>query len=270
MKMQNGLIIRPLLNVKKQDLINYLKKEGIKFRLDSSNFDTKFKRNHLRHIAIPDLKKKWKNLEKDLLILSVFAQKRIVIIEKQAKKWIQKYVKNYEFKRLAFLSLSDDIQSEVLFLLAGRQDVYSTSIKKVKDLIQKGRTGKQKKIRQLTFRIQYDKINFNEISEGGIRPPQAGRLEGSQIRWGNWKLKYKGSDILYVRAWQAGDRFQPAGMKGTKKLQDFFVDQKIPKSNRHKIPIIVDKNNQILSIGNLRFDSRALKMNLKQKLVIEK
>ena len=267
MKLRNDKIIRPLLIIRKQELIDYLKKEKIGYQIDKSNFNTQFRRNFLRHEVIPKLRKKDKNFEDKLLQLSESAQKRLVVIEKQAKQWIMKAVKNQQFNRLSFLALSDDVKSEVLFLLAGRQNIYSQPIQKIKDLIRKGATGKQKQIGPLTFETRYDKVVFyKEV----VPVEKLGRikLKVQEIRWGNWKLQHKGSDILYVRAWQKGDRFKPAGMKGTKKLQDFFVDQKIPKSERHQIPIVVDENDKILSVGNFRFDRKALKRNLKKKLII--
>ena len=44
---------------------------------------------------------------------------------------------------------------------------------------------------------------------------------------------------LYLRAWRAGDRFRPLGLRGRKKLQDFFVDAKIPREARGRVPLLV-------------------------------
>ena len=44
---------------------------------------------------------------------------------------------------------------------------------------------------------------------------------------------------LCVRPWQAGDRFQPLGMAGSKKLQDFFVDARVPREWRDRVPLLV-------------------------------
>ena len=46
---------------------------------------------------------------------------------------------------------------------------------------------------------------------------------------GNW---------MQVRSRQTGDRFQPLGMNGTKKLQDFFTDEKVPKARRDRVPLL--------------------------------
>ena len=44
---------------------------------------------------------------------------------------------------------------------------------------------------------------------------------------------------LHLRAWRAGDRFRPLGLRGQKKLQDFFVDAKIPREERERVPLLV-------------------------------
>jgi len=44
---------------------------------------------------------------------------------------------------------------------------------------------------------------------------------------------------LEVRAWQAGDRMRPAGLGGTKSLQDLFTDRKVPRARRHALPVVV-------------------------------
>ena len=267
MKIQNGSIIRPLLGVKKKDLIAYLKKEKIDFRADSSNSDMRFRRNLFRHKVIPELKKKHKDLEKSLLKMSESANERIQEIEKRTKDWMQKNIISFEFERLAFLELPDSIQSEILFQLTGYQDVYRKSIDKIKLLIQKGMTGKQKQIGPVTFRTQYDRIIFYKGFKK-TEPLKRVQLQVREIRWGNWKIKHVGDQRLFVRTWQKGDRFCPSGMKGSKKLQDFFVDRKIPKSERHQIPIIVDEENRIMGVANFRVAKSAV--HLKQCLRINK
>ncbi|MBU1018208.1 tRNA lysidine(34) synthetase TilS [Patescibacteria group bacterium] len=267
MKNQNGLIIRPLLGVKKKDLEAYLKKEKIDFRTDSSNFDRRFRRNLFRHQIIPELKKKHKDLDRQLLQMSAVAQKRLQEIEKQSADWIRTNVMDSEFGRLEFLKLSDVLQAEILFQLIGYRDVYRQSLEKIKALIKKGVTGKQKQIGPVTFYTQYDRVSFYK---GFKAPENPGRVKLTvrEVRWGKWVLKHKGKETLFVRAWQKGDRFKPAGMGGSKKLQDFFVDQKIPKSERHQLPIIVDGKDRILSIANFRVAENAT--HLKQCLRINK
>jgi tRNA(Ile)-lysidine synthase len=58
------------------------------------------------------------------------------------------------------------------------------------------------------------------------------------------------SEPLSVRAWQAGDRFSPYGMKGkSKKLQDFFTDRKVARHERGKVPLLVAPEGILWVVG---------------------
>ncbi|MCI0428745.1 MAG: tRNA lysidine(34) synthetase TilS [Nitrospiraceae bacterium] len=64
------------------------------------------------------------------------------------------------------------------------------------------------------------------------------------------------SEPLSVRAWEAGDRFSPYGMKGkSKKLQDFFTDRKVVRYERGKVPLLVAPEG-ILWVVGMRQDER--------------
>ncbi len=64
------------------------------------------------------------------------------------------------------------------------------------------------------------------------------------------------SEPLLVRAWQAGDRFFPHGMKGkSKKLQDFFTDKKVARRERGTVPLLVAPEG-ILWVVGMRQDER--------------
>jgi tRNA(Ile)-lysidine synthase len=47
------------------------------------------------------------------------------------------------------------------------------------------------------------------------------------------------SGTLSLRGWRPGDRFRPLGLRGQKKLQDFFVDAKVPRRQRARIPLLL-------------------------------
>lgn len=61
---------------------------------------------------------------------------------------------------------------------------------------------------------------------------------------------------LVTRSFQAGDRFHPLGAPGSKKVGDFFTDQKIPLAQRKRIPILTDQEG-IIAILGMRQDQRA-------------
>ncbi len=54
---------------------------------------------------------------------------------------------------------------------------------------------------------------------------------------------------LAVRYGRPGDRFRPLGLKGRKKLQDFFVDRKVPREARRRVPLVVDDADRIVWVA---------------------
>jgi tRNA(Ile)-lysidine synthase len=53
---------------------------------------------------------------------------------------------------------------------------------------------------------------------------------------------------LTVRAWRPGDVFRPLGLAGKKKVQDYFVDAKVPRWRRGRIPLVVDARGEVIWI----------------------
>jgi tRNA(Ile)-lysidine synthase len=58
-----------------------------------------------------------------------------------------------------------------------------------------------------------------------------------------------------VRAWREGDRMRPAGLGGTKSLQDLFTDRKVPRALRRTLPI-VEAEGQIVWVAGVAVDER--------------
>ena len=80
-----------------------------------------------------------------------------------------------------------------------------------------------------------------------------GRAPSQELAWFDAD---RFSEPLLVRAWQAGDRFFPVGMKGeSKKLQDFFTDKKVDRHERGKVPLLVAPEGILWVIG-VRQDER--------------
>ena len=61
---------------------------------------------------------------------------------------------------------------------------------------------------------------------------------------------------LGVRSRRPGDRFSPPGLGGRKKLQDFFVDRKVPRARRDLVPIVVDREDRIVWVAGHEIDDR--------------
>lgn len=78
------------------------------------------------------------------------------------------------------------------------------------------------------------------------------RSAGPERAYVDWKQVVP---PLEVRSWRSGDRFRPLGLKGSKKVQDLFVDAKVPRESREQVPIVTDQQG-ILWVSGFRIDER--------------
>ena len=255
MEYQNGKIIRPLLGIKRQEILDYAEEQKMEYRTDSSNGDLSYDRNFWRHMVIPYLKNHMSGLGERIMKISETAKKCLVLISKKAEVWTNKHIAENRFSREVFNKTDADIKSEIFIRLLGAKDLYADIVGKLVDFIQTAQSGRKMTVKNLTFFTEHDYIFISGQEEKTELPKT--KITVSGIKWGQWKIKSKSGKTLFARQWKPGDRFIPSGMKGSKKLQDFFTDKKIPLHERGQIPVIVDENDVIISVGNLRFAQSA-------------
>ena len=178
-KREDG-VVRPLLTVWREETEGYCRAEGLDFRVDPSNRDTK--RGLIRDEILPRLRALHPAAEQNLLRFA--AERRAPFDE----------------------LLSSTAGSKRLDLGGG-----------------------------LTAVREYDRV---WLERGPVS------LEG-EVRWGPWRIE---SDLpgLKVRAWRAGDRL--AGRK--KKIQDVFVDAKVPRSEREAWPLVV-RGDEVVAVPGI-------------------
>jgi len=95
---------------------------------------------------------------------------------------------------------------------------------------------------------EYGTLRFTRVGEAAV--PDAVRLTvPGRARFGDWEVEARvggagdvtvrdlGSELT-VRAWREGDRMRPAGLGGSKSLQDLFTDRKVPRALRHTLPVV--------------------------------
>jgi tRNA(Ile)-lysidine synthase len=91
-----------------------------------------------------------------------------------------------------------------------------------------------------------------------VGPPagRAGAETPPADPWQAWLDADVTGEDLQVRSWRPGDRFRPLGLAGEKKLQDFFVDARIPRAQRDAVPLVCGKPGIVWVVGH-RIDGRA-------------
>ena len=95
-----------------------------------------------------------------------------------------------------------------------------------------------------------------ELTAVGLPAGQAGAETSSADPWQAWLDADVTGEDLRVRSWRPGDRFRPLGLAGEKKLQDFFVDARIPRAQRDAVPLVCGEPGIVWVVGH-RIDGRA-------------
>jgi len=252
---KRGNLERPLLNISKKEILHFLTIHQIPYRIDATNKDQTFKRNHVRHTLIPKL------LEENPHLLETFKTQRNAAIKAYKKlkeetiDWLKEYnfSQSHQFPTITFKKLST--KKRHFFLQYIYQEIHGSTqnltrkwIVAIDELIKKNITGKQHHFGEnCLVKIEYGNVYFNSTKSSKSNPPQLVTLVFNAKRIPN--------GLIQTREWTPGDRFQPSGMKGTKKVQDFFTDNKTPRLDRSKIPILTTQDNQIIAVGT-RLDER--------------
>ncbi|MCX7725995.1 MAG: tRNA lysidine(34) synthetase TilS [Chitinispirillaceae bacterium] len=134
-QVRDGYIIRPILTIRKDELREWLKKEKIEYKEDSSNADLHFMRNKVRHIILPTLESCWSGAVIHLAQLANEAQTYWNSIEKGIKEWIDRNV--IEISELSFWVRKEGLIEEEITLEALRQIFVSKGITPTRYHLQK-------------------------------------------------------------------------------------------------------------------------------------
>ena len=250
MRATNGHLFRPLLDAPRAEILTYLTDNKIPHREDPTNQNTEYLRNWVRLELIPELLKKNPNLLTEFQQNRQKALQKYDELKKRATKWWAAHGTSdrTEIPVTEFTKEDPKFQS---FLLAhlyeqtygSTQNLSRKNIQEVLTLITRNITGKQKQFGpKITVRTEYGQVKFG---------PRSNLKTLSKIDPKTLPIAFDRlpQGILNQRTWQPGDRFQPSGMKGTKKLQNYFVDTKIPRTERQQIPIFTTKDDQIVAVG---------------------
>lgn len=264
MRCQSDRLIRPLLDVRRKDIEEYTKENNLDYRTDKSNFDLNYERSYWRNFVIPEMEKN--DLVAEIKSISSNAEKILNLVSKKAVRWISINFLENKFDKEQFNILSDEVKSEVLIQILGANDLYEKSINRLIDFINDGMSGRGVKVKDMTFSIEHNNVLVHQYENADIILPKT-KITANGISWGKWSIKVKDDKTFYARQWKAGDKFQPSGMIGSKKLQDFFVDEKIPLHQRKQIPIIVDEKDDIICVGGIRFSETGNR--LRNNLIIK-
>jgi len=271
---QNYSIIRPFLEYTKDDLINYNTKHNIKYYIDKTNENTKYTRNRFRKLILPILKNENPNIHKQFNKYSKTLLEYNDYINSQIDKLLPTIWKNNHLDIIEFNKQELFIKKNILYKILN--NLYNnisniTKEKNINDLLNIINNPKPNLEINLPNNIiakkTYNKITFTkEINtnqnykikinnEAIIIDNMIIKKINNTTENGNNICKLNSQNIelpLYIRNKQDGDYIFQLGLNGRKKVKEIFIENKIPKNLRNKYPILVDNNDQILWIPNLK------------------
>lgn len=275
---RRSCIIRPLLSVTRKEIVQYSKSMNVKFRNDSSNAKDDYTRNFLRNAIIPQLEERINpSLTETLLNESDLFRDAAMFTGRMTNTAFADCVSGSTIDVKRFMLHDPFIQQSIIHRLLkelGCEPAF-TSVNAVVELaqMQKGsiiEINKLWRAERIAQKIEIKKKKerddfFFIIEKAGklttehftitvkkSEPPDNKRRRNASIEYVDAAaVKFP----LTVRSWRAGDSFIPLGMKGKKKLSDFFGEQKLAAEEKYSIPII-ESNGTILWVAGKRLDDR--------------
>jgi len=276
-------IQRPLLSLTKKDILNYNKKEKIKYYIDSSNDNTKYTRNRYRKYLLPFLKKEDKDVHLKFLKYSEILQEHNEYINYEIESKINKIYKDNCIYLSELNKEHPFMKKNIIFHIL--KNIYNNKAniikeKNILDILNMTTSNKpnyyvnipkkyiaRKEYDYIYIESKNDKINTNYIKKlqkyQNINNIIIEEVKDT-FENGNNICRLNSKDIklpLYIRNKKDGDYIEILGLNGKKKIKDIFIDNKIPVNLRNTYPLLVDSDDNILWIPNIKKSKYNVKKN---------
>jgi tRNA(Ile)-lysidine synthase len=275
---KNGLVVRPLLAVGRDDLYEYLVENRLAWREDASNDSPVYQRNRLRQEVLPVLRDINPNLDGTLHGTA----ERVG----GAEEIVRRYVAD-----TSALARRDEDDATYL-TIATLQNTAATALvlhellrpfgfswPVVKDIVAGFNAPSGLKFDSPTHRLVKDRAHLvitpRRLSQFGTFQLAAGQTDllADGLRLRAALHEAAGFDVprskstaaldadklkfpLTLRRWQEGDWFMPLGLKGKKKISDFLIDQKVPLNLKDEVRVLTSADGKICWVVGWRVDDR--------------
>ena len=275
MQPQNGVVIRPLLWASREQIRRYAAENHIVWREDHTNAESVYLRNKIRNQLLPVfdelqpdarqglykslehlasenelyrelLKEKFGQIIEENDVCQIIGKQYFVNNFQLLFEWLRNYDFNTDQCQFIYEAIGTGIgkqyNSSTHRVIIGRDDLQLSEIKEdANDEI-------QIEIREEeVFSPIHLCFSRFERTDGFVidKSPEVAQLDFDKTRF-----------PLTLRHWRYGDRFYPLGMKGSKLLSDFFVDQKFTEWQKRNVWLLVSADDDILWVVGWRIDDR--------------
>jgi tRNA(Ile)-lysidine synthase len=288
---RDGIIIRPLIDLPRDDILRFLEEKRCHYHMDSSNLEKRYLRNRIRLELLPIMQRYQPRILSILSHTADTLREDDRFLSRQAQDWLRSKSATrtdgeIKIPLAPLLDLSPALRGRVL-----RQAIFwiSGNLRRLDRRHVASLTGilfsqrPQVSIslpRGLVARKSYDSLiissgkgkeqtNFlySLPGPGGYDIPEVGACILLEEMDSAGVINKESSPLaalfdldrvdypLTVRNFRTGDRFFPLGMAGRKKLKDLFIDLKIPFELRRKIPLLISSE-RLMWVCGIRIDER--------------
>jgi len=272
--------VRPLLDVSRCELENYLKENKLSWREDASNLDTSFLRNRIRHELLPLLEQYNPSIRMSLTATAGILSDENQLLDALTVQTGEQFCSFTETGATCPIpqlrTLQPALQRRLIRLMlsrtAGSLECFSgRHLGNILQMAAAPRPNLQIHLpRGLVAVREYETLTIRHRDHTGTVPaevtiPGPGSYQlpdGShlQIELTQPPLNLDDSNSAcfdctrmpfpwQVRTFLPGDRIQPLGMDGRKKVKDIFIDDKIPLARRRRIPLVFCGDDLIWIVG---------------------
>lgn len=272
-------VIRPILNFARRDIEEYCIKNELYPNNDTSNANTKYARNNIRHNIMPAIKNINPNIENSLITLADIAAGNNKVINELMENIEKQITIGDKWLTQNFLILNSAIKQHFVYKLLVKNDL-EPSFAKIQELMnfitdnQKSKSGKtlsltndiwlfvSYKYTYFVYSDDYKKIeevinidhegtytigenNHFSILENSEKPNKFPKANSHSAYINLNDIEFP----LTLRTRQNGDIIQPFGMQGKMKLKKYFINKNIPEHDRDKIILLCKDKEVLWAIG---------------------
>jgi tRNA(Ile)-lysidine synthase len=257
---RRGRLVRPLLEVTREEVRDYLRARGLDWREDPSNADRRFARARVRHDLLEALRAIGPAPERTIAETARQLREEAELLDTAVSTALEELGGGPAVSLAALREQPPAVRRLVLRRLAGDRPVPESIL----DLDDRGT-----KTLDLGGGVravaEYGTLRFTRAREEAVPDPVELIVPG-RVRFGDWEVEANLGgpgdvsvtglgEAATVRAWREGDRMRPAGLGGTKTLQDLFTDRKVPRALRRTLPV-VEAGGEIVWVAGVAVDER--------------
>jgi tRNA(Ile)-lysidine synthase len=267
MARRRGRLVRPLLGVTREEVREYLSARGLEWREDPSNADRRFARSRVRHDLLEALRTIGPAPERTIAETARQLREEAEVLDAAVADALDVLGGGPAVSASELIHQPAAVRRLVLRRLA-EQAGGSLAAGDLERILELGGRGSKSLDLGGGLRaiVEYGTLRFTRAEAAEAPDPVELPVPG-RARFGDWEVEAAPGaagdvavhgelgSLLTVRAWRQGDRMRPAGLGGTKTLQDLFTDRKVPRALRHTLPVVA-AGEQIVWVAGVAVDER--------------